>query len=167
MTPSGSGCTEQVLYSFQGLPDGEGLYGTPILDQAGNLYATACCSGPQGGGTAFELTRSENWAFDPIHIFGGQQVQGPQAGLTMDAAGNLYGTTDQEGAYNFGSVFKLSPANGGWTYTSLYDFCAGGLPCSDGAYPSSTLEFDADGNLYGTTMQGGTQGGGVVFEITP
>jgi len=85
----------------------------------------------------------------------------------MDGDGNLYGTTNQEGAYNFGSVFKLSPANGGWTYISLHDFCASGSPCSDGAYPSSMLELDAESNLYGTTTQGGTYGGGVVFEITP
>ena len=167
MTPSGSGWTEQVLHNFRGGPDGAELYSTPIFDQAGNLYATASLSGPQGGGTVFELNRSENWAFSLIYSFRGQQVQGPQSGLIMDVAGNLYGTTNQEGRYNYGSVFKLSPSNGGWTYTSLHDFCAGGLPCTDGSLPVGKLEFDAQGNLYGTTTRGGAHDGGVVFEITP
>ena len=168
MTPSGSGWTEQVLYSFQGPPDGEGLYGTPILDLAGNLYATASLGGPRGGGTAFELTHSGNWALSLMHSFtGGQGNQGPQAGLIMDAAGNLYGTTNQQGAYGYGSVFKLSPSNGGWTYTSLHDFCIGGTTCTDGANPTGILAMDAQGNLYGTTTQGGVNNAGVVFEITP
>ena len=88
----------------------------------------------------------------------------------MDAAGNLYGTTSSEGAYEYGSVFKLTPSGGGgWTYTSLYDFTGG----SDGAYPTGSLTFDAQGNLYGTAGAGGYAGGncapqgcGVVFEIT-
>ncbi len=85
----------------------------------------------------------------------------------MDAAGNLYGSTNEGGAYNFGTVFKLSAGASGWTYTSLYDFCPGGWPCSDGAFPSGSLAMDAAGNLYGSTTEGGATGGGVVFEITP
>ncbi len=91
----------------------------------------------------------------------------------MDAAGNLYGTTTADGAYGYGNVFKLTHSNGSWTYTSLHDFTGG----SDGANPYSTLVFDAQGNLYGTTDLGGltradcsgvsTYQCGVVFEITP
>ena len=79
-------------------------------------------------------------------------------------AGNLYGTTYYVGAYGQGSVFKLTPSNGGWTYTSLHDFTGGG----DGGTPSSGVTIDANGNLYGTAL-GGAQGvyAGVVWEITP
>ncbi len=95
----------------------------------------------------------------------------------MDAAGNLYGTTanggqpDCNGSFGCGNVFKLTPGNGGWTYTSLHNFT--GL--SDGGYPYAPVILDANGNLYGTTPFGGTSyycsaygiGCGVVFEITP
>jgi uncharacterized repeat protein (TIGR03803 family) len=81
----------------------------------------------------------------------------------MDNVGNLYGTTSGDGAYQQGSVFKLTPANGQWTYTSLHDFTGG----ADGGTPYSTLVFDSNGKLYGTTNVGGANGYGVVFEITP
>ncbi len=112
----------------------------------------------------FELTRSSDWAFSLIYSFTGS---GPYAGLSMDAADNLYGTTNEGGAYNFGAVFKLTPSQGGWTYTSLHDFCSGGYPCSDGAFPMSNVVFDSQGNLYGTTSEGGTYNGGTTWEITP
>jgi len=91
----------------------------------------------------------------------------------MDSAGNLYGTTQQEGAYNQGTVFKLTPSGGGWTYTDLHDFTGG----SDGATPEGSLLVDSSGNVYGTTYAGGQTGArcdsavsyqcGVLFEITP
>lgn len=80
----------------------------------------------------------------------------------MDSAGNLYGTTLSNGAHGFGSVFKLTPANGGWILTALHDFTGG----SDGAYPYAKVILDSAGNLYGTTAGGGTDQNGVVFEIT-
>jgi uncharacterized repeat protein (TIGR03803 family) len=87
----------------------------------------------------------------------------------MDAAGNLYGTTTNgDGAYGYGSVFKLTPSSGGWTYTSLHDFTGG----SDGGFPASNVVFDRNGNLYGTASSGGLSGCGplgcgLVWEITP
>ena len=168
LSPSGGGWLESFLYVFDGGTDGDGLYGTPIFDSAGNLYGTTAAAGPGGGGTAFQLVPSgANWTLNTIHIFSGQMMQGPESGLIMDGAGNLYGTTNQEGAYGYGSVFKLSPESGGWTSQSLHDFCAGGLPCSDGANPSGILALDASGNIYGTTTTGGPSGGGVIFQIEP
>ena len=80
----------------------------------------------------------------------------------MDTAGNLYGTTFGDGAYGFGSVFKLTPqSDGSWTYTALHDFTGD----NDGRYPAGSVVFDQVGNLYGTTTGGGTYGYGVVFEI--
>jgi uncharacterized repeat protein (TIGR03803 family) len=87
--------------------------------------------------------------------------------LTMDAAGNLYGTTRDGGMYSYscGNVFKLTRSSGGWTYTSLHDFT-----CQDeslGYSPMGGVILDANGNLYGTTYQGGALGWGTVWEITP
>ncbi len=82
----------------------------------------------------------------------------------MDGAGNLYGTTFCDGANGVGNVFELTPSGNSWTYTSLHDFTFG----SDGELPNSNVVIDANGNLYGTTMQeGGELGYGVVWEITP
>ena len=75
------------------------------------------------------------------------------------AAGNLYGTTEQGGAYGFGVVFKLTP---GGAETVLYSFTGG----SDGADPAASLIRDKAGNLYGTTEEGGASGDGVVFKVT-
>jgi uncharacterized repeat protein (TIGR03803 family) len=81
----------------------------------------------------------------------------------MDAAGNLYGTTVASGAYGRGSVFKLTPSNGTWIYSDVYDFTGG----ADGSLPVGNVILDQYGNLYGTTTQGGAYNYGVVFEITP
>ncbi len=81
----------------------------------------------------------------------------------MDAAGNLYGAATDDGAFGYGSVFKLAPTGGGWTYTDLYDFT--GL--DDGAYPDGGVTVDANGILYGTASGSGQYGGGVVWEIKP
>ena len=91
----------------------------------------------------------------------------PDAPLVFDSNGNLYGTTGGGGANGDGTVFELTPANGGWTETTLYSFCSL-TNCADGANPLSALVFDSEGNLYGTTYDGG--GGascGTVFELTP
>jgi uncharacterized repeat protein (TIGR03803 family) len=146
-----------------------------IIDSAGNLYGTTQYSAPYGTGTVFELTPSNaSWTFNTLYVLPpcggllGYCGEGPIAKLVMDAAGNLYGTTRDRGAYAYGSVFELAPSNRGWTYTSLHDFNG-----DDGRVPVSSLIFDANGNLYGTTAADGTGGScqtwgcGVVFEITP
>src|ERR1700688_234311 len=96
--------------------------------------------------------------------------ESPQANLIADTAGNLYGTTYVGGAYQLGTVFKLTLGAKGWTQTVLYSFKGG----SDGEYPRSRLVFDAAGNLYGTTASGGTStcngnkgGCGTVFKLAP
>ena len=81
----------------------------------------------------------------------------------VDASGNLYGTTFADGQYGRGSVFKLTPSLGGWSYTSLHDFTGG----SDGSNPMCSLTFDSEGNIYGTASGGGSHGQGVVFKIAP
>lgn len=175
MSPSGSGWTFQVIYNFQGNPDGALPVGAPILDAAGNLYGTTETSGPGGGGTVFELSPSgSGWNFTLLYSFpGSSTMYGPTDTLTMDPAGNLYGTTVNVGAFGQGSVFKLTRNGGGWSFTDLHDFTGG----ADGANPIGNVTLDQSGNMYGTTSAGGIQsnncntenypGCGVVWEITP
>jgi uncharacterized repeat protein (TIGR03803 family) len=160
------GCTNNVLHSFTNGGDGGSPVGGLILDQSGNLYGAGSDGGTGGDGTVFELSPSgDSWTFAVLYNFtsplGGQC--GPRAGLVMDAAGNLYGTTFCDGAYGYGNVFELSPSNGGWTYWDLYDFTGG----NDGKNPISNVLLHSNGKLYGTTSVGGTQGFGVVWELTP
>jgi uncharacterized repeat protein (TIGR03803 family) len=168
LSPSGSFWTESTLYGFPGQgQNGVGPTGGLIFDASGNLYGGTSSGGSNDGGTAFELTPQPNgsWTYRVLYnfIFSGTTTPGPLCSLTMDTAGNLYGTTFGDGAYGFGSVFKLTPSGGSWTYTDLHDFTGG----DDGRYPAGSVIFDQAGNLYGTTTGGGTFGYGVVFEITP
>lgn len=157
LVPSQTGWGLNTLYSFQ-VHSSNGSYpwAGVILDPAGNLYGATCI-----GGVIFELSPSNgSWTYNPLYTFSG--IPCPMADLAMDAAGNLYGTTEQGGIHGFGNVFKLTPSNGSWIYTDLYDFTGG----SDGGTPYSNVLIDANGNLYGTASIGGT-GNGTVWEITP
>jgi uncharacterized repeat protein (TIGR03803 family) len=164
LAPSGSGFAEHLLYNFHGTSDGGIMYGGLIFDSAANLYGATCCNVSGGDMTVFKLTRSQDWEFSALY---NSSAWGSGGNLVMDPAGNLYGTINEGGTYGFGEVYKLTPSGDGWTYSSVYDFCAGGWPCTDGAIPPSGLAIDSAGNLFGTTSDGGTYGGGVVFEITP
>jgi len=164
LSPSASGWTESVLYTFTGGADGGLPVGGLIFGPSGSLYGTTEYGGEGGGGTVFQLTPSNGtWTLDTIYSFNGDE--GPLDNLASDEAGNLYGTTGADGAYGDGNVFELQPSDGGWTYTSLYDFCAI-YPCNDGAIPVGSVIFDQHGNLYGTTYAGGSAALGVVWEIT-
>jgi uncharacterized repeat protein (TIGR03803 family) len=162
LTPSAGGWTETVLYRFQKGSDGVFPSGGLIIDQSGNLYGTTSGGGSGGGGTVFELTPSGGgWQFTVLYSLLGQG-NGPRGSLIMDAAGNLYGMSYGNGAYGDGSVFKLMPGGGTWTYTLLHDFTGG----SDGKNPLGNLTLHTNGKLYGTTSTGGACGAGVVFEIS-
>jgi len=182
LVPTAGNWTESVLYSFQNGADGANPVAGLIFDQTGNLYSASVNGGPDGGGVAFELSPSSgNWNFSELYDFtktGNStpyectNCYGPVGRLLMDSSGNLYGTAYATGAYGYGSVFKLSPSAGGWTYTSLHDFTGG----TDGSNPRATLVFDGKGNLYGTAVYGGgtgcggtgvPTGCGVVFMIVP
>ena len=115
LTPNRSGgWTETVQYSFQGYPtDGDGPMAGLIFDAAGNLYGTTYFGGTYGPGTAFELTPTQGggWTETVLHNFGnGTDGVWPDAGLIFDPAGNLHGTTEHGGTYNYyGTVFELTP----------------------------------------------------------
>jgi uncharacterized repeat protein (TIGR03803 family) len=165
LMPSGSAWTESILYPFNSGASGYYPNGTLVMDQSGNLYGTTF-DGGGGQGTVFILAPSgSGWAFSIAYTFSACH---PYAGVTMDAAGDLYGTCSSGGADGYGMVFMLTPSGGSWTLTDLHDFTGG----SDGANPSGGVVLDSSGNLYGTANLGGNlsncNGGcGTVWEITP
>jgi uncharacterized repeat protein (TIGR03803 family) len=169
LTPkTGGGWAEKVLYSFNfNGADAVYPYGGLVVDPAGNLYGTAN-GGAYGWGTVFELIRSSSggWRETILHSFSpfGVDGQTPRASLILDAAGNLYGTTEYS-SDGGGAVFELAPTEQGWTEKILHDFGTG--VDVDGGWPYSSLIFDSAGNLYGTTWRGGTYSSGTVFELTP
>jgi uncharacterized repeat protein (TIGR03803 family) len=162
--------TESVLHSFEGGNDGSGPGAGLTFDSAGNLYGTTSEGGVHVGGTVFQLTPNSDgsWTESVLHSFqsfgkAGKDGSDPAAGLILDLAGNLYGTTAYGGAYNYGTVFKLKPTvNSGWKETVLHSF--GSRP---GAYPVAGLTLDSQGRLYGTTRGYMRKSPGSVFELTP
>lgn len=173
LSPSGSGWTESVLYSFTAGTDGWSPIAGLVFDQSGRLYGAAAFGGQNGGGTVFQLTPSNgSWTLETIHGFTGEL--GPHDSLVVDGEGNLYGSTPSDNhEHDAGSVFKLMPnGNGDWNYSLLYEFLCGRF-CLDGGSPVGRPIFDANGNIYGTTEYDGPIGhssgltNGVVWEITP
>jgi len=159
--------SETILHDFAFGADGVLPCAGLILDGKGNLYGTTKSGGVYGYGSVFQLSSGANgkWTEKLLHSFNNNDGLAPVAGLTFDAAGNLYGTTLYGGAYGYGTVFQLAPgADGTWTETVLYSFAGGG---TDGASPYSGVVFDSAGNLYGTTFSGGAYGYGTVFEVKP
>jgi uncharacterized repeat protein (TIGR03803 family) len=141
-----------------------------IFDHAGNLYGTTFSGGTENSGVVFELVPAGDggWKEKVLHNFSKNGPGGrfPFAGLILDAARNLYGTTEGGGPSDAGTVFELTRAGDGvWTETTLYAFQHRGG--KDGHLPQGGLVFDTAGNLYGTTSEGGDDDLGTVFEITP
>ena len=156
--------TEKILYNFQDSSDGSFPVAGLMFDKAGNLYGATAVGGSAGGGTIFELSPAGNtWTFNVLYSFSGFRGCGPEASLTMDNAGSLYGTTYCDGLLSGGNVFKLTNTGNGWNYSSLHDFA--GRP--DGTHPISNVTIDSDGTLYGTTKEGGSLGLGVLWMIKP
>jgi uncharacterized repeat protein (TIGR03803 family) len=167
--------TESTLYSFQNNNvDGVNPYAGVIFDSAGNLYGTTYWGGSYGAGTVFELSPNGQGAWTEAVLYSfnnnGQDAQDPYAGVIFDASGNLYGTAQYGGSGTgcpdggCGAIFELSPNNGTWTEGVLYNFNDNG---QDGFDPAGGLIFDASGNLYTSTIEGGVDGYGTVVEFTP
>ncbi len=160
----GSIWTETILHSFQNGDDGATPYAGLISDAAGNLYGAATDGGANGGGTVFELSPSSGgWNFSVLASQPGWGVSGTFRDLMIDASGNIWGTTHCDGANSAGTIYELTPAGGGnWTYNLLYTFTGG----SDGLYSISNLVM-RQGKLSGTTIDGGADGAGVIYELKP
>lgn len=166
---------EKVIYTFgtSGFQDGQFPQTGLVRDSAGNLYGTTLGGGSNGGaGTVFRLSKRANGQFADtiLHSFdelGGDGFQ-PEAGVTLDSAGNIYGTTAYGGAYGgasgFGVAFELlANPGGGWREKILHSFGHG----TDGLVPrGGPLVIDASGNLFGVTNAGGLYGQGIVFELS-
>jgi len=171
----GGGWEESVLYAFTGPPDGTGPPADGGLIMRGRvLYGTTRAGGTglgceRGCGTVFQL-----WAGPTVppketvlHSFG-NPVQGdfPNGGVVFDRRGDLFGETGAGGTGcggGCGVVYGMKPGkNGQWEYTVLYSFAP-----QDGVLPIYSLTVDEKGNLYGTTLGGGPNEGGVVYEISP
>ena len=160
-----SGWQETVLHTFHGgRQDGANPEHELAIDAAGNIYGTTI-SGGGGLGVLFQLTPSAaGWTETLLHKFGAVNGSGetPSSGVIIDKQGNLYGETAGGGNSGNGTIYELKHTSAGWKYTLLYSFAGG----NDGTYPSSGLTFDAQEDLYGTTMSGGGAAGiGTVFEL--
>jgi uncharacterized repeat protein (TIGR03803 family) len=180
---AGGGWSKNVLYNF-GAPHDAYYTGTAlIMDRHGNLYGASQFGGTYGYGTVYELsppTSGGTWTEKVLFSFNRNDGGYLETALVLDADGNLYGTTSGGGEYftgacqsGCGTVFKLVPSSSGnWTLKVLHSFNSNG---TDGFSPKTGLVFDAAGNLYGATTQGGTgsckadhgTGCGTVYQLSP
>jgi uncharacterized repeat protein (TIGR03803 family) len=154
---------ETVLHRFNG-SDGAWPVGDLVLGPSGNVYG-ATSAGLTNSGTVFRIGSSGTFAV--LHRFGAHNDGlSPAAGVIRDSAGNLYGTTDNGGTSNRGTVYKISPSG---QETILHAFTGG----TDGGFPDAALVLGATGKLYGTTVSGGDlacnggTGCGTIFELDP
>ncbi len=148
--------TEVILHNFSVNNRGANPQAPVIQDHSGNLYGTTFYGGVANAGVVYMIDSSGHQTV--LHSFsGGADGGGPQGGVTLDAAGNLYGTASSGGAFNAGVVFKLDTAH---QLTVVHSFS--GL---DGMNPSGNLVLDSAGNIYGSTGLGGTANVGVVYKL--
>jgi uncharacterized repeat protein (TIGR03803 family) len=145
-----------LVASFDGT-NGANPVATVTFDAAGNAYGAASLGGSSGLGTVWELVKGSG-TITPLASFNGTNGSSPFAGVTLDANGNLFGTTDVGGANGDGVVWELVKGSG--TIKALASFDG----TTNGANPRGPVTFDANGNLFGTTESGGP-GGGVVWEL--
>ncbi len=180
LSPHGSSWVFTLLYSFQGGMDGQAPLAPLLIAPDGTLYGTTYAGGAgscftdfgHGCGTVFRLRPPAHfcsaiscpWTETVVYRFsGGLDGSNPGEGpLVIDAAGNLYGTASEGGQSGEGAVFKLSPANGGWSESVIHSFTG-----ADGNVPHGGVVFDAAGNLFGTAgSANGTGDGGTVYELS-
>ncbi|HWA90611.1 MAG TPA: choice-of-anchor tandem repeat GloVer-containing protein [Rhizomicrobium sp.] len=180
----------KTLYSFCAkahCADGGSPAAALLEDSAGNLYGTTSSGGTKAldenapGGTVFELERDgTKWRHRVLHSFCSDAFCSdgatPLGGLVMDASGNLYGSTNEGGAFGYGTVFVLKPNGSRWKLKTLHDFCPSACGTTEGAAPWGTLTYDGaasgasyDGTspLYGTTFGGGQFDAGTAFALSP
>ncbi|WP_050734681.1 choice-of-anchor tandem repeat GloVer-containing protein [Methylobacterium sp. ARG-1] len=173
-----NGYTQQTLYSFAAKSNGNVTWNNPnagvIADAQGNLYGTTDRGGANDTGTVYELVKGANgYTHQTLFSFAAKTGSGnatgayPTLGLTADGQGNLYGMTGQGGANDTGTVYELVKGANGYTQQTLFSFAANSHSGNaTGAYPFSGVTTDAQGNLYGTTSQGGANDTGVVFRVS-
>jgi uncharacterized repeat protein (TIGR03803 family) len=161
ITPGGTLTTLHSFCSKSGCPDGEYTYATPVQGTDGNFYGTTYLGGSKELGTVFKITPSGT--LTTLHTSDGTDGSQPLAGLVQSSDGNFYGTTYMGGSQGDGEIFKITPSG---TLNTLHSFCSRAA-CKDGRNPFAGLVQGTDGNLYGTTLEGGAKGFGTAFKITP
>jgi uncharacterized repeat protein (TIGR03803 family) len=132
-----------------------------IIDAAGDLFGTTYLGGVNGYGTVFEIPKTAN-GYGPLETlvsFDGADGALPRGNLMADAAGDLFGTTTGGGAAGDGTAFEIAKTSNGYSSTPTVLVSFGP---ANGITPTSSLVADSAGNLFGTTINGGS-----VFEITP
>jgi uncharacterized repeat protein (TIGR03803 family) len=147
-----------TLHDFNGA-DGADPEAAVVAEASGNLYGTTAAGGVFGHGTVFKLDATNDYNLTTLHDFAGDDGEIPVAAVVADTSGSLYGTTSGGGSSGMGTVFKLDAANA-YALTTLHDF---GGP--DGKDPAAAVLVDASGNLYGTTVSGGSNDYGTVFKL--
>jgi uncharacterized repeat protein (TIGR03803 family) len=174
LSPDGAGgWTETILHAFNGTDGSLPILAPLVADAHGNLYGVTqgyCYRGTCGNGTVYELSHRLNGSlsFKVLHSFGHTAL--PDAGVILDKAGTLYGSTTYGGpkdcaanTVGCGTIYKLSRGTKSWTFSTVHTF-----NYSDGAYPMGSLIMDSSGNIYGSTNGGGsTYNGGVAFKLSP
>jgi uncharacterized repeat protein (TIGR03803 family) len=153
-----------ILHSFGSGSDGSAPLGGLIFDRVGNLYGTTSAGGATGNGSVFMLSpRGIVWGETVLYSFGtGNDGTVPYAAVALDSAGDVLGTTSAGGTGGYGTIFELNKANN-WAETIVYNF----QNENDGGVPYAGLIADGLGNFYGAATEGGSQGGGSIFELTP
>ena len=137
--------------------NGETLHAGLVLDSSGNLFGTTYAGGANGYGTVFEIAQG-SMAITTLASFDYSNGAYPSAGLVLDSSGNLFGTTEYGGANGSGTVFEIVQGSTAITTLASFDY-------SNGATSTAGLVLDSSGNLFGTTVYGGANGYGTVFEI--
>ncbi len=159
LSPSGGGWTETVIYQLTGGADGCHPAAGLAFDSAGSLYGVAPDDG-FGAGALFQLVPSNGgWVEHSLVEFNGTTGIHPYGSLIKDAAGNFYGTARDNGPNGGGTVYELSPSDGGWSFSLVYAFSV----CE----PQAGVTLGPDGNLYGVCLQGGANRDGSVFQVPP
>ena len=157
--------THEIVVSFATPPLQPG-YGQLVFAADGYYWGTTMSGGAYDAGTIYKVkSDGSDWTLVVSFSRNGGSNRGakPSGGLTLGNDGNFYGTTQNGGAGDKGTIFCITPAG---VLTTLVDFTGNG-PSNRGAYPSAALVKAADGNFFGTTQVGGTAGGGTVFKVTP
>jgi uncharacterized repeat protein (TIGR03803 family) len=172
-----SGWSMDTLHSFTNGNDGAGPMARLVVGPDGSLYGSTSAGGGgscllvnnyHGCGTIFRLSPPRgpgagfNWVSTTLFRFSGSNGSYPQGDLLFDSAGDIYGTAINGGSYGWGAIYKLSPTQGGWTQSILYQPRNNG----DGQFPMGGLVADNAGDLYGVFDGGGPHGYGAIYKLT-
>jgi uncharacterized repeat protein (TIGR03803 family) len=160
---------EKILYSFSGGPDAAYPFSYPVYSAVdGSLYGTTQYGGESGNGTVFRLSPGANgsWTEKILFSFGGENGSAPTGPLLLARQGQtILGTTSSGGAFAYGAVFLLQETGQDkWAETVIHSFNNDG---TDGYSVSGGLLLTGTGHLYGTTLNGGLNSGGIVYELLP